>query len=179
MSEDSFYAYLKQGGRSDAAAARCQILVDEFAHWLGHDPLSAEAADIDAYIVHRGREAKGSLWALRYFFDYCNRSDLARLTGERRQELIEPATHSLASLEGVPSDLVARLTADGIRSIEDLRRAAADRDERRRLAERTGPGFADLYELARFMEIRGVKNVRGRLYRGCAGTLEYRHSTCA
>jgi hypothetical protein len=97
---------------------------------------------------------------------------MAELARERRQELINPAPHRLAGIAGTSPDLIEGLVGVGIRNVQELRAAAAAPDDRGRLAARFGEGLEDLYEVARFMEIRGVGNVRGRLYRNCVGTLE-------
>lgn len=75
MDEESFYAYLKKGGRSDSAANRCVRYVNEFSEFLaehcdGKKLADVSEDDLDRFVEWADQQpkpaTKTSLWALRY-----------------------------------------------------------------------------------------------------------------
>jgi predicted flap endonuclease-1-like 5' DNA nuclease len=176
MDEASFEHFLRRGGRSPKATARCIRYVHEFEEYLqshrGSTKLKdAGADDLEQFVAWVEREPKASanthLWALRYLFEYTSNEAMRALASAMRGQRVTRTPFALHKFRGVDPEYVDRLAAQGITNVEQMREAGRTPDGRQALAEKTGVPpeavlqFAKLADLAR---IPGLKEIRARLY---------------
>ena len=176
MDEAAFGEYLRRGGRSSSAVARCLRLVGEFERYLqehGGGPTAAEAGpdDLEGFVRWIEREPKAvanpHLWALRTYYDYQPDEEMGRLAGILRQQRIKQKPFPLKDFRGVDLESVEKLAAAGITSSAQMLQAGKTPAERRALAETTGipeSGILEMVKLSDLARIRGVKGIRARLY---------------
>jgi hypothetical protein len=176
VNEEAFRAFLRRGGRSESAAARCLRATQEFATYLqeqrgGRSLEDAEAEDLRAFVAWVEREpkssAKGHLWALRYYFQFSGEIEMERLAGRLRGERITTKPAALKDFLGVdPADLAA-LAAEGIHHAGHMMAAGRTAADRETLSERTGVPLDRILELVKLSDLsrlRGVRGIRARLY---------------
>lgn len=176
MDQEGFTLYLKRGGRSQNAINRCVKYVQEFERFVidsrGKQKLAdATSEDLIGFVdfVERGSQqnAKGYLWAIRYYFNFQTNHELHHLAGTMREERILRDPFLLRDFRGVNQNFVLKLKKLGICNADQMLEAGKTPDSRRKIARSTGLPesvvleFVKLSDLAR---IPGVKGVRARLY---------------
>lgn len=185
MDEAGFERFLRRGGRSPAAAARCIRHVRAFEQYLaserdGKALLQAEAADLEKYVAWIERapkdSAKTQLWALAYFFEFTSNEGLSSLASALRAQRIDRKPFSLDKFRGVNPDVAERLASAGIRNVAQMREAGRTPGDRQALAARTAvpvEAVLELVKLSDLARIQGLKAIRARLYYDAgADTLE-------
>lgn len=176
MDEAGFGTFLKRGGRSPSAVARCVRCVKEFEEFLqthrdGRELDEAEAGDLEGFVAWIEREPKASakthLWALRYLFEYLADGEMRALAIVMRRKRVKKIPFALAKFRGVDPDHIERLASLGILSIERLREAGRTPGDRQALAEKTGiplDAILEYVKLSDLARIQGLKSIRARLY---------------
>ena len=176
MNETGFHNFLRRGGRSPQAAARCIRHVQDFEQYLdahrdGTKLEEADAADLEQFVawIERKRKAsaKTQLWALGYFFEFTANEQLRSLTGSLRAQRIKRRPFSLNKFRGVDPAAADALAAAGIRNVAQMREAGRTPGDRQTLAERTGisiEAILELVQLSDLARIQGLKAIRARLY---------------
>jgi len=176
MDEAGFASFLKRGGRSPQAVARCVRHVKQFeeylhAHRQGKGLQEADAGDLEQFVAWIEDEPKTSakthLWALRYHFEYTANDAMRALASTLRGQRVKRAPFSLASFRGVDPSHVEELASLGIRDIDQMREAGRTPADRQALAEKTGIPPAAVLEYVKLSDlarIQGLKGIRARLY---------------
>jgi hypothetical protein len=173
--QEGFGGYLRRGGRSENAADRVISNVGQFEQYLrehrGQQLDEATGEDLEAYVDWfergTGKSAKGQLWAIRYYAQFCQDDDLAHLAGLLRQKRIKRKAFPLKGFRGVAEDVTGRVAAAGIRNVQQMLTAGATPGGRAALSERTGVPAETILELVKLSDlarIPGVKGIRARLY---------------
>jgi hypothetical protein len=173
---EEFRAFLKRGGRSPSAVKRCLRMVQEFEQYLylhqaGVHPDEAGPGELAAYVAWIEREpeasAKTHLWALRYYYQYTSNEDMEYLASVLRQHRISRKPFALKDFRGVDLEYVEKLSAAGIRDVNQMLQAGRTPSNRQELAENTGVPVAIILELVKLSDLArlpGVKGIRARLY---------------
>ncbi len=176
MDKNGFTIYLKKGRRSPSAIRRCLKFVSEFEVFLkdsrgGKTLEDVQADDLIEYVmmldIDTKSNAKGYLWAIRYYYDFISNSEIGELAGLLREERIKRKPFDLKEFIGVDQVYINKLSIIGIRNVAQMLEAGATYKDRKRIAEETKIPqsvileFVKLSDLAR---IPGVKGVRARLY---------------
>ncbi len=176
MDEAGFGSFLKRGGRSPQAAARCVRCVKDFDEFLrthrdGRELDEADANDLEQFVAWIEREPKASakihLWALRYHFEYTANDELRALASAMRGQRVKTPPFSLAGFRGVDPDYVERLASLGIRNVDQMRDAGRTPGDRQALAEKAGippEAILEYVKLSDLARIQGLKGIRARLY---------------
>lgn len=176
MDEAGFESFLRRGGRSPQATARCIRYVHEFEEYLqshrgGTKLQDAGAEDLEQFVAWVEREpkvsAKTHLWALRYHFEYTANEEMRALASAMRGQRVTRTPFSLSKFRGVNPDYLDRLAAQRITNVEQMRQAGGTPADRRALAERAGvppDAVLELVKLADLARIPGLKEIRARLY---------------
>jgi len=146
MEAEQFERYLKRGGRSQSAVARCTMYVTEFENYLRtsrNDTAleEAEPEDLIEFVKSLDREkktkSKGYLWAIRNYYTFEHNPELSNLAGLLREERIERKPFLLKGFMGVNQVYIDALAEHDIRNIDQMLVAGATRHQRSALAERT------------------------------------------
>ena len=176
MDEAGFEKFLRRGGRSPQAAARCIRHVQEFERYLdsqrsGKALLEADAADLEQFVSWIEREPKASaktqLWALGYHFEYTANEELRSVASALRAERTKKTPFTLGKFRGVDPTVVDKLASAGIRNVAQMREAGRTHSNRQALAARTGVPIEAILELVKLSDlarIQGLKAIRARLY---------------
>ena len=176
MDETGFHNFLRRGGRSPQAAARCIRHVQDFGQYLdahrdGTALEEADAADLERFVAWIERKpkvsAKTQLWALGYFFEFTANEELRSLAGSLRAQRIKRRPFSLNKFRGVDPAIVDALANAGIRNVAQMREAGRTPGDRQTLADRAGIPIDAILELVKLSDlalIQGLKAIRARLY---------------
>jgi hypothetical protein len=176
MDEEGFARFLKRGGRSPSAVGRCIRHARDFEAFLrdhreGKSIEEATNSDIETYVEWVEREPRASakipLWALRYYFQYASMDEQRVLATRLRQERIKRTPFPLKNFVDVDPEQVERLTAIGIKSVDEMLKAGRIPEERRRLSQESGippESVLEFVKLSDLARIRGIKGIRARLY---------------
>ena len=176
MDETAFHNFLRRGGRSPQAAARCIRHVQDFGQYLdahrdGTALEEADAADLERFVAWIERKpkvsAKTQLWALGYFFEFTANQELRSLAGSLRAQRIKRRPFSLNKFRGVDPAAVDALANAGIRNVAQMREAGRTPGDRQTLADRAGipiNAILELVKLSDLARIQGLKATRARLY---------------
>jgi predicted flap endonuclease-1-like 5' DNA nuclease len=176
MDETGFRSFLRRGGRSPQAAARCIRHVQGFEQYLdahrdGTNLEEANAADLERFVAWIERKPKASaktqLWALGYFFEFTANEGLRSLAGSLRAQRIKGRPSSLKKFRGVNPAVADALAVAGIKNVAQMREAGRTPGDRQTLAERTGipiDAILKLVKLSDLARIQGLKAIRARLY---------------
>ncbi len=176
MDEAGFRSFLKRGGRSPQAVARCVRHVKQFeeylhAHCQGKSLHEADAGDLEQFVAWVEREPKASakthLWALRYHFEYTANDEMRALASSLREQRVKRAPFSLANFRGVDAGHMEKLASLGIRNVDQMREAGRTPGDRQALAGKTGIPPAAILEYVKLSDlarIQGLKGIRARLY---------------
>jgi hypothetical protein len=176
VKEEAFRAFLKRGGRSESAAARCIRITQEFTGYLQEQregrPLDeAGPEDLEAFVDWVEREpkasAKGHLWALRYYFQFSGQKEMEQLASRLRGQRITTKPAALKDFLGVDPEHLAALAAAGIRHAGQMMAAGRTAPDRQALAAKTGvplDAILELVQLSDLSRLRGVRGIRARLY---------------
>jgi predicted flap endonuclease-1-like 5' DNA nuclease len=176
MDEAGFESFLRRGGRSPKATARCIRYVREFEEYLqlhrdGTCLEDANADELEQFVGWIEREPKASanthLWGLRYYFEYISNEEMRALASAMRGQRVTRAPFSLSKFRGVNQEYADRLASQGITNVEQMREAGRTPLDRQTLAERAGvpPGaILEFVKLADLARIPGLKEIRARLY---------------
>ena len=171
-----FGTFLRRGGRSPQAAARCIRHVQDFELYLkdhrdGTDLEDADAADLEQFVAWIEREPKASaktqLWALGYYLEYTANEELRALAGSLRGQRIKRKPFALNKFRGVDPAVVDKLASVGIRNVVQMRESGRTHSNRQALAERIGVPIEAILELVKLSDlarIQGLKAIRARLY---------------
>jgi hypothetical protein len=176
MDEAGFERFLRRGGRSPTATARCIRLVHEFEAYLqshcgGTKLQDAGTEDLEQFVAWVEREPKASanthLWALRYHFEYTSNEEMHALASAMRGQRVTRTPFSLGKFRGVDPEYVDRLAAQGLTNVEQMREAGRTPNGRQTLADRAGippEAVLEFVKLADLARIPGLKEIRARLY---------------
>lgn len=176
MDEAEFAAFLKRGGRSSSAIARCIRLVGEFEDYLreiGEDQAADGAGpdDLEGFVRWIERAPKTSanthLWALRYYYDYRSNEEMCHLSSVLRQQRVKRKAFPLKGFQGVDPVDLEKLAAAGIHTADQMLEAGKTHTERMALANAARipqERVLELVKLSDLARIRGVKGTRARLY---------------
>jgi len=176
MDEAGFGSFLKRGGRSPQAVARCVRCVQQFEEFLrthrdGRELDEANPSDMEQFVAWIEREPKTSakthLWALRYHFEYTANDEMRALASAMRGERVKRAPFSLANFRGVDPGHMEKLASLGIGNVDQMRNAGRTPADREALAEKTGIPPAAILEYVKLSDlarIQGLKGIRARLY---------------
>jgi len=176
LDEEDFQKFLKKGRRSPSVIMRCVTYVTEFERYLrnnrgGKQLDNANRSDLEAFsewVKDNSRiPAKKHLWALRYYYDYASNKEMRRVAGEMRQQNIKKKPFKLRNFRGVNLEYTDRLAAAGVKNVEQMLEHGKTQARRQKLSEKTGipaEAILEFVKLADLSRIKGVKNVRARLY---------------
>jgi hypothetical protein len=176
MDKSGFEEYLKKGGRSPNAVLRCVKYVSAYEDFVTGPDIAttldhAQPGDLIKFINEleekEDSNAKGYLWAIRYYYDFIDNPDIKNLAGVLREERIERKPFSVKNFRGVDKRDIEILAEFGINNIDQLLRACLTREKREELAEKTGIPISRILELTKLSDmarIPGVKGIRARLY---------------
>lgn len=180
----NFREFLKRGGRTDEVAERVVRLVKVFADFqYGRNrstPESATESDLDAFIEFVEQENEqlpkhdditpnisSYLWALRYFYQYCQNNNLAAYTAMQREKRIKRKPFLLKDFRGIQPEDINALAAIDINNSHQMLKAGSTHKDRQSLASKTGLSQAAILELVKLSDlarIPGIKGIRARLY---------------
>jgi hypothetical protein len=176
MNERGFDRFLRRGGRSPSAVARCVRHVQEFEQYLrthrdGRAPEEADSGDLEQFVNWIECEPKASakthLWALGYYFEYTTNEEMRSLAAFMRAQRIKRTPFPLARFRGVHLEYVDRLASEGIRNVTQMLEAGRTPQDRQTLAEKTGiplEAILEYVKLSDLARISGTKGIRARLY---------------
>ena len=174
MDEAAFHAFLKRGGRSDAAAARAVKYTTDLARHLeriGRTLDDADPSHLESFVAaiesEPGTTANVWLWALNYYYEFTGDAVMEHAAAELRADRIERRAFRLSRFRGVESGTVKALANVGITNVEQLLGRAGTATDRRGLAAEAGlsvKAVLDLVELSDLARIPGLKGIRARLY---------------
>ena len=98
MRDDGFIKYLKRGGRTKSAVDRILKHVEAFQNYINTtaDGKSTDQANLDDLLSYveaiesePSKSPKMHLWALIYYFEYLERTEMRTLAVELRQQRIK------------------------------------------------------------------------------------------
>jgi hypothetical protein len=176
MQDEEFHAFLKKGGRSKSAIARCIRFVKDFENYLaanqdGKAISDANAEDLEGFINWIEKDPKASanthLWALRYYFEFSNNEDLHYRAGVLREDRIQRTAFPLRKFRGVNPDDIEKLEAIGIKNINQMLEKGRTPESRKELSQKSGisqEAILELVKLSDLARIPGIKGIRARLY---------------
>jgi hypothetical protein len=176
MEEEEFRAFLKRGGRSKSAIARCIRFVKDFEHYLELNTdykvlHEADAEALEGFINWIEKDPKASanthLWALRYYFEFSNNEDLHYRAGIFREERIQRTAFPLRKFRDVNPEDIEKLEAVGIKNIDQMLKKGRTPGNRKELSQKTGvsqEAILELVKLSDLARIPGIKGIRARLY---------------
>jgi hypothetical protein len=176
VDEAGFDRFLRRGGRSPRAAARCVRYVQEFEQYLhtyrhGKELQEVDAGDLEQFVNWIEREPKASakthLWALRYYFEYTSDDEMRSLASALRAQRIKKTPFPLNKFRGVHPEDVDKLASEGIRNVAQMLEAGRTPSDRQALAEKTGVPLEVVLEYVKLSDlarISGTKGIRARLY---------------
>jgi hypothetical protein len=176
MNELQFRAFLKRQRRKDTAIEQIVSLVGNFeAYYQEYYPGSrlehATVESLESYVSwlesETGESASKPLWALRYYFDFIENTDLSTLAGEMRAGKIKRKPFHIKNFRGVNPDHIARLGAVFIENIDQMLDEGRTPTLRQALSEQTGIPLEKVLELVQLSDLArlgAVRSVRARLY---------------
>ncbi|MFN2177584.1 MAG: DUF4332 domain-containing protein [Anaerolineales bacterium] len=178
MDDKGFKTFLKRGGRSQEAIERCVnyvILLEEYLKNSRENRslVQIKSADLIDFVNWADSKSKTQaktksyLWAIRYYYEFMENSEISMLAGNLRQERIKRKPFLLKDFQGIDKVQIENLQKIGIRNIEQMCAAGATAGDRERLADRTGIPLSSIVKLVKLSDLArlpGVKAVRARLY---------------
>ncbi len=184
MDKAEFKAFLKRSRRKDSAIEQITDLVADFEshlqeHYHGKTLDQATVESLESYVSwfesETGVSASKPLWALRYYFEFIEESELSDLAGELRAGRIKRKPFYLKKFLGVESDHIAKLEAHYIENIDQMLDEGRTPALRQALSEHTGIPLKDILELVKLSDLArlgAVRGVRARLYHDAGLTPE-------
>jgi hypothetical protein len=176
MQDEEFRSFLKRGGRSKSAIARCVRFVEDFENYLvldqeGKALHDANVEDLEGFIKWIEKDPKTSanthLWALRYYFEFSNNEDLHYRAGVLREDRIQRTAFPLRKFRGVNPHDIEKLESMGIKNINQMLEKGRTPENREELSQKSGISQESIMELVKLSDlarIPGIKGIRARLY---------------
>lgn len=174
MDMEAFRKQLRTYGKKPHVVDGLTRQVEEFAEFLererGKKLDSASADDLQGYVgKFEPAEARTRIRGLIFYYHFVGNSSLAALAHRLREE--ETARNrrvpALRDFRGVDLETVRILAEHGIVNVDQMLEAGRTPEARSRLVARTGLPMGTVLELVRLSDlsrVRGVKQVRARLY---------------
>ena len=176
MDDKNFEKYLKRGGRSPSAINRCIRFTSDFENYLlvhrdGKKLAEVDDQDLIEFVDWLEKKsdlnAKGHLWALRYYFDFISNEEIKLLATTMREIRISRAPFSIKGFRDVNQDFVDRMAEIGIRYVNQMLESGSTDQDRENLSIVTGIPASEILEFVKLSDlarIPGVKGIRSRLY---------------
>ena len=174
MNESDFVAYMKAAKKPAATIKGYLNSVYDYQEYLQSvrdipSPDEASLDDLDAFVV-RGMEARSNiyrdLWGVRMYYASIKAQQMENKCCEW-MEFQQNETRKLSEFPKVDRESVKKLSAIGIKTVNQLLAAGRTKADRIELAERSAAPYADLLELVKLSDLSrlpGVKKVRCRLF---------------
>jgi len=153
MDREEFKIFLKRGGRSQKATDRwvnnLTMLKDYSKTSKGNSSLDQiNSIDLMDYVNWADSKSKTKtksyLWAIRYYYEFKENSELSILAGILREERIVRKPFLLKNFLGIEEAHIEILREIGIRNVEHMCAAGATAGDRHLLADRTGSPLTDI-----------------------------------
>jgi hypothetical protein len=176
MDRAGFAQFLKRGGRSPNATARCIRCVEEFEGYLqtccrARDLEEAGPEELASFVAWLEQTPKASakthLWALRYYYEHAQDEAMRNLASALREDRIKRTPFSLRRFRGVNHEHTDRLAAAGVKNVKQMLRAGRTPSDRRALADKSSVPLETIVELVTLSDLArvpGIKGIRARLY---------------
>ncbi len=124
---------------------------------------------VDWYEQEEEKSAKGQLWGIRYYYRFTGNRKMTIRASELREERTSKTRTDfrIREFRGVNVDYAAKLEANGIRDIKQLRERGATPAQRTELSKRTEipeEAILEYVKLSDLARLPGVKGIRARLY---------------
>jgi hypothetical protein len=174
MDEDSFREYLRKQGKSKSAIENIVIIVREYESIMAEEGIKIETAlteDLEFFILIveqvLGEKANRRLWGITAFYEFLERSDMAKHAASLRRKRIKAAPFSLAKFRGVKKKHIDNLARIGIKNIEQMIKRGRTPELRMEIAEQTSIPIESVLEYVKLSDLTrlgAVRTVRARLY---------------
>lgn len=176
MDETAFSDFLKRGGRSPGAVARCVRCAQDYEEFLrtqraGRCLTESGPEDLETFVASIESEPKASakthLWSLCYYYEHTSNEDMRQLAAVLREQRITRRPFALKDFRGAKCEHVERLASAGIHNVAQMLEAGSTPKARQSLADRTSvpiDAVLELVKLSDLARIPGVKGIRARFY---------------
>jgi hypothetical protein len=174
MGDEEFMAYMKKAKRP-ANTIKGYVRSLEFyvnflqSHRQVRTPDEAGPIDLKAFVswgIERGENIYRHLWGIRIYYEF-RQLEIMEKTVRKWMEYVQNATRKLREFPKVDQDSVKKLSAIGIKTVNQLLRAGNSPEKRAALSEKTGASqdvLLELFKLSNLSRLPGLKKVRGRLF---------------
>lgn len=174
MNEEGFRQFLKKSGKKVhvvegllSQVRLWEVYLMEKQH-IGLD--AAGTHHLQAYIETLAPvEAKKQLRGLALYYQFIGNSLLANWASNMREQEVAQTRQAfkLRKFRGVSQEVVAKLDAVGIITVEDMLAAGKTPEARKQLSKQTGiplPVILEVVKLSDLSRLGAIKSVRARLY---------------
>jgi len=174
MDKEKFTEYMKKAKRPVNTINGYVRSLEFYVNFLqSHQQIStpdeAKPIDLKEFVdwgVERGENVYRHLWGIRMYYEFRQRATMENTVREW-MEYIQNETRKLREFPKVDQDSVKKLSAIGIRTVNQLLRAGNSQEKRVALSEKSGvsqDAILELFKLSNLSRLPGLKKVRGRLF---------------
>lgn len=178
MNEEGFRKFLKRSGRSQSVLKRVITYVKDFERYLQEyrdvkeldEVVSNDLEGFVEWIEKKPKtSAKTHLWAIKYYFQYTSNKTMFKRATELREERTKQGRvlFRMKKFRGVNQGHAEKLTAIGIKTVDQMLEAGRTKIKRQKLSEETGiplDAILEFVKLSDLSRIGSVKSIRARLY---------------
>jgi len=174
MDEDSFRDYLKRLRKSKNAIESMVDIVHEYESYMDEEGKAIETAqdeDLEWFVLmieqELGEKANRRLWGISTYYEFLERSDMAKHAASLRGKRIKHIPFPLAKFRGVEEEHISGLAKIGIENVEDMIKRGKTPEMREEIAEQSGVPYETILEFVKLSDLTrvgAVRTVRARLY---------------
>ena len=174
MNEAEFRKHLKRRGKKPGVVDRNVQILEEFISYLlekrEKDLDGVTIEDLDAFVIAlegRKQSAKGYLYVLMNYFHFLGNKDLLDHTNALRDERTRKSRRifPLKEFLNVNQDHVKKLTAIGIKNVNQMLERGRTRKQREQLSQQLGISEEAILEFVKLSDITRVGYVKKKLSR--------------
>ena len=174
MDETQFRSFMQQAKKPARTIEAYINSVNFYAGFLQsrqpmNTPDQAQPPDIKEFVswaVDKGENAYRHLWGIRTYYQFMQSESLEN-TASECMEYIQNETRKLGEFPQVDRDCVLKLSKIGIKTVNQLLRAANSEEKLATLSNKAGVSQAavlELFKLCNLSRLPGLKKVRCRLF---------------
>lgn len=174
METEKFSCYMKQSKKPAKSIQSYVRSLEFYADFLRANrqidsPDGASPGDLTAFVnwgVQAGENVYRHLWGIRSYYEFIQRTTMEMKVREW-MEYLQNETRKLGEFPKVDKNSVKKLSAVGIKTVNQLLRAGYSHEKQAALAEQSGAPEAailDLFKLSNLSRLPGLKKVRARLF---------------
>jgi hypothetical protein len=174
MDEEGFISFMKKKRKTERTISSCVENAQSFEAFLagtGKSAKDSSRSDLDLFVtsVLDDKKVPKFMWTLQYYFKFIEHDEMVKYSQIVREKHTakKRKPFKLKDFKDVNQEVIQRLSAVGIQTVDDMLEAGKTSSMRRELSERTGieiEGILELAKLSNLTRLGAVKAVRARLY---------------